>query len=236
MKAILTTYLTKKGNPQKGSNFKPNDPNLMKLWYDSASKIKDIKLVIFHDELDEEFMNMYPSVEFVKVAYFRYSANDSRFEFFYNYLRHHQEIKEVFMTDLFDVKVNKLPEVPILRLFVSTEPRYQPGNTMAFWRRESAWCYNQFMRAYGQVNHILMGKNFYNPGAWGGNRDFVLKVLKLVIDELNKIQPSNKNVNMVVFNTILYTKVLQNNIVTGYPYHSKFKHFEMNSDACFIHK
>lgn len=236
MKAILTTYLTKKGNPQRGNDYQPNDPKLMQLWYDSASKLEDVKLVIFHDELDDEFMMMYPRVEFVRVSYYRYSANDSRFEFFYNYLRRHLEIKDVFMTDLFDVKVNRLPEVPLLRLFVSTEPRQQPDNGLAFWRRESSWCYNQFMRAYGQVDHVLMGKNFYNPGAWGGNRDFVLNVLQLIIHELDSIRPDNKNVNMVVFNTILYTKVLQKNIVTGYPYHSRFKYYETDSNACFIHK
>lgn len=153
----------------------------------------------------------------------------------------------IFMTDLFDVVVNRFPgEVKKDKIYVQKEPRNQPENPRSFWRRTSKWCQHQYSKAYGLIEqdvdekdtvlYSLIGKSIYNPGVWGGSRNMVLKVLDMMIEEFKRIDIGERNGNMIVFNNVLYNKIGERHIVSGYPLHSKFKYYEADSDACFIHK
>ena len=234
MKVVLSTYLTRKGEPQGKGTYKPNDHSLIKNWYEGIEQG-----VIFHDQLTDDFIIQYPKVKFIKVEDYPYSANDGRFVIFHKYLLDLPEIEDVFMTDLFDVKVNKIPDVdPEYFLYVMTEPRVNPElHIKNFWRTDWRWVRNAFNRCNnGCVDYGLIGKTIYNPGVWGGKRENVIKTLELIIDRFKKKDVGEKNCNMLVFNQVMYHDIGCEKIFTGYPLHSAFKAYESDSKACFIHK
>lgn len=235
METILSTYLTAKGNPQGNGNKQPDDPTLVDTWYEGA---KNYNPVIFHDELSEEFMANYPAVEFIKVGNYKYSANDARFEIFSEYLIEHEEVDSVFITDLFDVKVNCFPEVGD-KLYVQQEERVGPKGEKTFWRPDWSWARHQLQNMYGTYDEQLRGlagKSIYNAGCWGGSTEFVLFVCVRVMVMLDKQRTELGNCNMLAFNEVLYNEVGVEKIISGYPYFSKFKYYEEGADICFIHK
>lgn len=232
-KVLLTTYLTKKGDPQRTRSFGPDDSALIDNWYKGAKKYTS---VVFHDELSDEFIAKYPKVEFVRVEDYKYSANDGRFQMFKDYIDANPKITTVFMTDMFDVTVNKYPtNIDKLRVYAQREPRRQPEIFNSFWRNDSRWARKQFERLYSGEPDLL-GKSIYNPGVWGGHRVVVLHIINLILAEFQRINVGEKNGNMLVFNKVLYHEVGEENIISGYPLHSRFRYYETDSDACFIHK
>lgn len=227
---ILSTYLIRKGNPQGGSSYTANNYDLMQKWYPALGKG-----VIFHDCLSNDFIDDFPATKFVKVTKYPYSANDGRFYLFYQYLKKNKHIKTVFMTDLFDVKINCLPEVKPDTLYVQREPRVQKG-TKTFWRADWSWAKHQFDKVGGYEHLGLIGKSIYNPGVWGGSRELVMCILEEMLEAFKDYEVEEKNANMVIFNQVIYTLFSPQDIVSGYPLHSDFKSFDINSEACFIHK
>jgi len=230
---VFTTYLTRKPDPQRKSVHSPDDPKLLDTWYQGAKGHG----VVFHDELSEGFMSKYPEVEFVRVKNYRFSANDARFEIYAKYLREHKDIKKVFFTDCFDVKINYLPKVANGKLYIQQEPRWQPQNHKNFFRKNWLWVKNAFDRLYnGQIDYGLIGKSVYNAGLIGGTTPQVLKLCDLMVEEFERINVGEKNGNMLVLNKIIYNVMGEDKIVTGYPLHSKFKHYEVDATAAFNHK
>jgi hypothetical protein len=78
----------------------------------------------------------------------------------------------------------------------------------------------------------------YNAGILGGKREEVLNFLmnmeKLLLGL--KINQQNKNLNMIIFNYVVYN-IYNENVISGFPLHSKFKSYENNrKDVYFIHK
>jgi hypothetical protein len=221
--SILSTYLTAKPDPQRLTLFAPDRSELVDGWYKGVCRHNG---VIFHDNLSCEFMAKYPKVEFVKVNVYRWSANDARFIMFRDYLLERPHIKGVFMTDLFDVTVNLVPQFDwdLNLLYVSNEGLQ--------WTN-SRWAVSMFKKCSGFRG--LLGKTIFNPGVWGGNREVVLEVLNAMIDIFDKIDVAEKNCNMLVFNEVIH-RYSSMQIVTGYPLHSRFRSYDNGSDAYFIHK
>jgi hypothetical protein len=216
MKVILTTYLTRKGDPQR-SEVQPNDPEKMKLWYPAC----DVG-VVFHDELSDQFINIYSKTEFICIPSYPYSCNDGRFVIFLEYLKKSPDVKEVWMTDLFDVKINYLPKVSN-ELFVSNE-----GWT---WSMDTNWMQEKH-RLFDTKS--LQGKIIYNPGIWGGHRDIVIPILEEITEQFRVLRVGQKNANMVVFNKIIHK--YKGKIETGYPLHTEFKQYQHDGTAAFEHK
>lgn len=222
---IFSTYLTKKREPQGQAQVEPNRSSLIFNWYRGIDEG-----VIFHDELSESFQARYPKVKFIKINNYDWSANDERFRMFRDYLWFNPSIKTLWMTDLFDVTVRSIPKISDHddRLFVSNENKH--------WI-PSPWCRHLFERA-GKLSFEdsgLEGKIIYNPGVWGGSREVVFKILNEIIDMMETFNVKEKNLNMLIFNLVVHNYP-QYKIATGYPLHSKFKAFEEDSKAHFIHK
>ncbi len=221
---IATTYLTKKNEPQGKDKVTPNDHERIKTWANSV--LGKGPSVIFHDQLSDEFRRAYPWIDFEQVDHYPYSINDSRYLMYRDYLTSH-DVKEFYMTDCFDVKINCLPE-PSDKLYVQNED--------SVWHL-NPWSRHLIGRCYGvDKEQWLMGKTIFNAGVWGGQKELVLEMLNLIADELERIKADNKNCNMIVFNKVLYEKFGIERVITGYPLHSKFKGYEVDSKACFIHK
>ena len=214
MKVILSTYLTKKGDPQRKTFYQPNDHNLISAWYEGIENG-----VVFHDQLTEEFVSNYPKVKFIKVDSYPHSTNDGRFILYRDYLIEHKEIDQLFMTDLFDVKVNYFPELDD-SLYIANEGRS--------WNLHNKWIRDCFDRCgiYG-----LQGKIIYNAGVIGGKREVILPFLNELAECLEPV--GERNCNMVLVNYLVHK---MRNVVTGYPLHSEFKRYQSDSKAAFIHK
>jgi len=179
-------------------------------------------------------MDRYPLVEFVKVGDYKYSSNDGRFFMFRDYLLEHSEIEYIFMTDLFDVRINSLPE-PADKLYVMSEPEVNPQTgDDGKWNTERRWVRAMF-RLFG-YDGSLIGKKLFNPGVWGGKRELVLDTLNKLCDRFDKANPGDANCNMLIFNQSMYNDIGEDNIITGYPLHSVFKGYEKRRDTNFNHK
>ena len=88
------------------------------------------------------------------------------------------------------------------------------------------------------VYHKNPVNTVYNAGILGGNRKDVLNFLKNMINIFEKFdnEIKTKNLNMIVFNYVIY-KIYSQNIISGNTLHSKFKKYENNrTDVYFIHK
>jgi hypothetical protein len=234
MVKVLTTYLSRKGDPQLKRRYYPNRKDRMAMWYPGIERLGNIG-VIFHDELDDNFMSWYPCVEFVKVGDYLYSSNDGRFIMFRDYLLEHPEVTDVWMTDLFDVRVNSLPELGD-KLMVMTEPVINPrsGET-GLWSRDRRWV-RAILRRIGQDGTDILDKPMFNPGVWGGKRELVLPVLEEMVKKFDEYKVEETNANMFVFSQVLYNIVGMENIITGCPLHSEFKKYEDRTDCSFNHK
>lgn len=237
MELLLSTYLTKKQDPQRGVAHLPNDPTLIDGWYAGAKKYN---AVVFHDELSKPFTDKYPEIKFVKVEKYPYSSNDGRFKLFYDYIKKTKSAEVIFMTDLFDVKVNSIPlDINYDWIYAQQEPRTR-GPLKTFWRADWGWARNQFTKCFGDnlgdPNYYkgLIGKSVYNAGVWGGSRDMVLKVCKLMLDKFELYKVGDKNCNMLLFNETLYNDIGEKNIESSIA--STFMAYEENSSASFVHK
>lgn len=221
IKTILTTYLTKKGDPQRAAadRAKPNDPTKMGMWYPPPEGCKGI---VIHDELSKEFMDQYPEVMFLPAGNYPYSCNDGRFWLFADFLRLNAD-DQVWVSDLFDVKVNYLPDMEENTLYVSNEG--QNWHLRTGWMREKHRLFN---------TSDLQGKMVYNPGVFGGCHDVMVPFIEDVKKELLRMNVGMKNGNMVAFNRVVHR--FKGTIVTGYPLHTRFKAYENDSKAAFQHK
>jgi hypothetical protein len=226
---VFTTYLTKKSDPQGASVFPPNVDVYMKYWYQGIDKG-----VIFHDELNDAFKQNYPKVTFVRVFDYPWSANDQRFSFYLDYILKHEELDDCWFTDLFDVTINHLPKIENNKVvYVSNEENY--------WCN-SKWSRMQFKNANvtGERYEKLLNEEYdkriiYNPGVWGCKRERAIFLLSSMVTMMEVLDVKERNCNMFVFNEVIH-RLRDEDIITGYPLHSKFKAYEKDSKAYFVHK
>ena len=268
---VMTTYFTKQDNPQKNylsihsnpnsivNNVEPNDHNIVKPLFDSVRK-NNVKLVVFHDELSEDYINYYPNITFIKINKLKTNSIDSRWEIYLQYL-YNINIKYAFMVDCFDVTLTKNP----FKLFDIFGERLFVGRDIANSIKDLDWNLSRLPRIFEHTTYLdpekytsyLLNSPFYNAGLIGGNRQILINTLRFICNIIDKVKCDDfcdmEVLNYTLFrlysnsfnyrenkSSVLNTKNdldSQNDIVfTGYPFNSAFKQFEMNSDAYFIHK
>ena len=232
---IMTTYFCKTKDLHKKKFAPCDDFTYIKPWYNSVKSL-GLNGIIFHDGMSDEFINQYQTdkikFEFVDSSKFELSLNDQRFIVYYEYLLKNPEIKNVFMTDGNDVKIVKNPFGKFDKLCVGSQVNYSNENK---WIQKK---YNLFNNEKHFFDYTKKNQIVYNAGILGGDRNNVLlflKKMKEIFENLDEIQ-KKKNLNMVVFNYVVYNNFKNNNI-TGEKLHSKFKKYENNrKDIYFIHK
>tara|TARA_Y100001970_G_scaffold186363_1_gene226664 strand:+ start:8407 stop:9213 length:807 start_codon:yes stop_codon:yes gene_type:complete len=233
---IMTTYFFNNKDPQRNKTAPGNDIKYIKSWYESIKKL-GLNGIVFHDGLSNDFIKKYQTnkikFEYVNPKSFKYSLNDQRFVIYLDYLKKHPEIEKVFMTDGNDVKVVQDPfkYIKKAKYYVGSEEK-TIGN--------SKWILHKFkiLNKSNKYNSYFKENRLLNAGILGGGCDNIIKMLHKMRDIFNDYDESmlKSNLNMVVFNYVLY-KYFPNNIVTRPPIHSLFKKYENNrKDVWFIHK
>jgi hypothetical protein len=118
---------------------------------------------------------------------------------------------------------------------------------------EGVWMLSIIRRAFGDVPQFMLGQRILNAGVWGGYYGPVLRALLLMQDYLAAaytagvaieepilapiIGKARYNFDMAVFNYVIRAHFSEDKIwERGLPLHSEFKKYDMNAEACFIHK
>ena len=136
------------------------------------------------------------------------------------------------MTDGNDVTIVKSPFNKFNKLCVGNEP-VKINNSSWMKKKIKRFNHNNIEKfTFNESNQI------YNAGILGGRRDYVLKFLENMVGIFENFDEEQKreNLNMIVFNYVVY-KVFNENVVSGFPLNSVYKKFQNNrKDVCFIHK
>lgn len=246
---MLTTYFTSQGNPVRNLPVFGDDFSYIEGWHRSLHEL-GLHGTIFHDGLSDDFVaaQSTPRVDFVyeDPAGFRYTLNDQRFFVYRRYLRRHPEIERVFLTDGSDVVIagDPFPHLAADSVFVGSEnatlhPPPCEDDERAFGHHTYAI---ERLAAAGLSDFVARLKSekvrrpVLNAGLLGGHRHVVTAVLDHLTRTLEAIGRPEENLNMGVFNYVLY-RHFEDRLVTGPPVHSVFGRFETwRRDVWFIHK
>lgn len=107
---ILSIYYTTYIDPQRNNYKKKNDFRIISEIYNSVIK-NDMKMIIFYDSLDDNFINKYTNKNITFIDFLPYitkynydmtSMNDIRFLIYRDYLLENPIYNKVLITDLFD--------------------------------------------------------------------------------------------------------------------------------------
>lgn len=100
---IMTTYFTSVADPQRSVHHSPNRYGYIRDWFRSLVAW-NLSAVIFHDGLDDNFMQQLAragAVTFSHVGHLgNRSTNDARFYVYAKYLAVHPEIRRILCTDI----------------------------------------------------------------------------------------------------------------------------------------
>jgi UDP-glucuronate 4-epimerase len=205
----------------------------MRDWYISVAAHK-LKARVLTDS-GSDFVNVYttPSVSFFQMTLrtsAEYSINDERVKLLHDYIREHENIERVLITDISDVTFQGNP----FDLMTKKDTVYC-GNLDGKWNGRGV-DYQKFVECVGPTEATLFkGKQIYSMGIFGGHRDVVLKVLWRTWQSIEYcIKRGLYNVNLPAFNYAL--AVLQVPIVTGAPLHSRFKALDTNTTSYVRHQ
>jgi hypothetical protein len=207
-------------------------------WYNSV-KDKNIKCVVFHDNLSGDFVDEYSTdnISFEKVKVNEYSNNDFRFFCFSEYLNNLKyEPDVVFHNDISDVKVIRDPAD-----LVSTYPKVD-----YFCCRDSILI-NEFpyLEVHRKFNwsdtflFILNGNSWelINMGVIGGSFSRMKKFYNSFVEVRTAMRRPEFNADMWVLQYLLRSYIETEQKIIGYPVCSEFKKYENNrKDVYFIHK
>lgn len=224
---ILTSYFTRHVDPQRNIKWTPNPDDLKAL----VESCTNQKLTVFYDELEPPTGE---HVEFIRIdtqtnPYFQ------RWLTAYQHLRSHPEIDNVFLVDATDVTLENDPfdHIQPGHLYVGDEPYSASGKPTCL---NNAWLiqqtsdpkYRDLFRNGNQ--HALL-----NCGVVGGDRQTVLELCHLMLNEFFSGWSRAGQVDMPAFNYICHTR-LSNKIVYGRHVTTIFKKYEQGTNAWFSHK
>tara|TARA_Y100000590_G_scaffold14063_2_gene16885 strand:+ start:6202 stop:7041 length:840 start_codon:yes stop_codon:yes gene_type:complete len=233
---IMTTYFCKKIDPQRLKISPCNDIIYIKPWYYSIKKL-GLNGIIFHDGMSDSFIKKYETdkIKFIYVDSndYDYSLNDLRYFVYYDYILKNKNIKNVFMTDGNDVTIVNNPFVDKLLNKVCVGKELEK-----LYKKD--WMLNK-IKQFNKIKGLHFNKNketIYNAGLLGGKRENILRFLEnmLYIFDSLSFDQKKQNLNMIVFNYVVYNH-LNENVISGEILHSKYKKFENDrKDIYFIHK
>lgn len=241
MNYIISCLFTTCIDPLRGIKWDLN-PHIMDEWYNSGIKLcqtnSNIKLVVFYDELTEEFISKYNSeyIVFIQVPECgEYSPHDYRWLIYENFTENN-EFDKVFFTDISDVLIKSNP-------FINLDPEilYMGDEEGKLWDNE--WTENRHsyyqvtLNDYNDIYFLNKKQQFLNAGILGGYRDIVLQFLNKMV-EYTQITVDGKSgsiTDMLLFNYINYKYFPKRK--HGAPVNSIFwKNETHREDVWFVHK
>lgn len=215
---ILTAYFCTYPNPQRNVYWDANDISLINPLYNSVKEL-GLKMIVFHDNLNEEFIKQY-TTENIKFKVYQPKGNilTQRFWCYLDYLLVNKYDK-VLCIDCGDTDMYKDPFELIDddKVLIGSEEGLI-GQTV-FMR-------NWFRRAYGRT--LFADKQRLNCGILGGKYSVMINLLTLFKEETAHM---NDNVDMAVFNKLLHGGIKYK---TGHPVHTEFWEEEGPESGCYI--
>ena len=239
---VLTSYFTTRPDPQRTTtageqvSVSSDAYDYMHPWYMSMKEI-GLPGVIFHDSLSEDFVRRYTTdrLHFVRVELGPYSTNDERFLLYYLYLSQMRHEK-LFMTDISDVFVKHDP-FPLITdthtLWIGQDMPSTPTIASNQWAVQKANRLQREGKGAVQFDASFGDMPLMNAGVIGGSYPAVMRLLLELCAIFCHIDNAN-NHNMMALHYAVYRNQLP--VQVGYPLTSGFKRYEINSDACLIHK
>ncbi len=222
---IMSTYFTKTFNPQYNVQFTVNNFRFIQRWFQSGKKY-NAHLVIFHDGLDMDFQQrikeFYDSVEFIEVSDLNgRTPNDYRYVLYYNYVKEHEEIDRVLMTDIRDVEFTADPfrimaTIGDYMYICLDRPFYIFSNDLDSVYNVLKRCH--FWESWGDM--FKQHPN-YNSGVLGSTRIKMMSYLEALLSDFANTPPGwNCNMGSVAYVTMKY---FQEEAFAGYPFQAAFE-------------
>jgi len=238
---IFTSYFSTEVDPQRKRHKHPNRFSYIKSWFLSLQK-HHLKAVIFHDGLDQGFMDrlthVYNNVTFHKVSTLHNrSTNDARFYVYSDYLKHHPDIRRVLLTDISDVVFQRNPfdfmDIVGDYLYVGTDIDIFPDmKAMPWLSSRLANCFGNHSVLHGEIFEMLRLAIVYNAGVIGGSRHIMRASLTRITWALD-YTPPQLNCNMPAVNYVIH-KYFNNITYTGFPFTSRFLRRQSSPKAVYI--
>lgn len=253
---VFACYFINQRNPQSGELLNKADYNFISPWYESILKL-GINGIIIHDGLDLDFIKKHETknIKFRKFISGNNNVLDERWLFYYHFILK-TNVKRAFCTDISDVFITKNPFLEFKKKNVLYIGR-DNGNKI----RHSGWMNNElvdfFQLLHKKPPKSLKHQAFYNVGVVGGERELLLFTLSKFCKYFLKANNSRYH-EMTIFNLIINRSfptyltfsltepkeinpkfdksAVGKHVFSGFPLNSKFKGFEMDSTAYFIHK
>ena len=244
----ITVSFNYKNDPQTHQRIQPTY-DYIKPWYESLRRNSKMSGVVIEDTFDTEFRSKYSTdqISFVHINSSKHPAfddypnsnersiNDQRFFVIYWYITEFLKDHEyVVLTDSRDVRFLRNPfeffrgmdrTLGSRQLYVSEE--YEPQAHSFVWNHKH-WqkCFNE-----PETSTVKM----YNPGVIGGRVDVIKTLLSRMLDLFSRRTPVEEDCNMQVLQKVLREN-FQDNVISGYPLHTKFGANETNDFAFIKHK
>lgn len=235
---LFSCYFTSTPDPQGKGQVAPDDDTKVEPLISDCERL-GIELIIFHDHLSDSFCDRWSSdlVAFERVPPSPiYSICDYRHFCIRDWLETH-EYETVWYCDLFDVRINRRPEVmlelfPEYDLFLGTE-RIEWKNNKA--TPDGRWMVRKFEQTYGDVPPECLNQTILASGHWGGKYGIAKNFVNLLCFEFERVDAGRKNLNMAVYNHVAY-RYVGLFWAEGYPFNSEFRKFDYSANVVFVHK
>jgi len=252
-------------DPQRGDKYAKDDPERIKSWTESCDRLK-LNCLVLSDIYSDDFANEYDSnhhVSFMRMTpvlengtyadedLTGLTTSDMRFIQLLEYLQSPEgsKVEYALLTDASDVSFYKDP-LNLMRTmdtamdthYLFGQDEWRPrvsmsgnpgGNDTAVNRGEGYWhtCFGTEMPKDYQAD------KFYNCGIVGGHRTVLVPFLQRMRYWYTKV-PVDVRFQMCDMFVFARTVIedYDDHIITGYPFHSKFKNTDKGSVAAIYHK
>lgn len=231
---LLTSFLTKNPDPQRGYKWDPN-PDFLTEYLESVERNNQTAFVLA-DEL-RKLPKGYAGSQIVQVNSSTMNVYYQRWLHIYQYLRRNPQIRYVWCTDGTDVEVLRDPFKSMApgKLYCGVE-RHLVSDTWML-KNHPAQRFVPFFKEYG-------AEPLLNAGVVGGDRHTVMDLAQKIVtlyydiecDRLWEKDASKKDVgDMAAFNKVAYQS-FGSRLVHGPEITTEFKAFTDNGKAKFRHK
>ncbi|KAL7568006.1 hypothetical protein ACA910_004591 [Epithemia clementina (nom. ined.)] len=249
--------ILKSSDPQR-SRYAPPTFEYIQPWYNSIHQHTDITGVVFENMFNKSFRAKYadkqvsfvttntsthPAFVDIKDSLTR-SINDQRYIVYEWYLNNTYPANDtnntnrnhyILLSDGRDVEFLKNPFeymqtidrlLGAKHLFVGSE--WDPKKQLI------QWLTRMWLRCFDEP--YPYNSTIFNAGIIGGHISVVKKVLRSMNDMfLSEVVPVDIDCNMAVLEKTVHT-LFRDIVVTGYPFHTKFTHYEKESLAYIQHQ
>lgn len=253
---IFTCYFVHYKDPINNIVRRKADIEYIAPWYRSMERL-GLTGIIIHDGIDPDFIARYQTdrIRFRKFTGGNYSIFEERWMAYYLFLSQ-TRISRAFFTDINDVYITRSPFH-----LIDEQTRLLVGRDTANRIKDSGWILAE-LAAYEEETGFRAPRLFhyqpmYNAGVVGGTRQVMLFFMSRIIDYTLRAR-SDQHKDMTLLNLCIYDHFSppidpdlarpriatpeddrhsgHSYLITGYPLNSRFAAYELNSDACFIHK